>query len=313
MPKLASNSVPSYRLHKQSGQAIVTLNGKDILLGVHSTVASKAEYNRRIAQWLGNGRRLPEATPDLTIAELMEAHRVHCDTCYRKPDGTPSGEARNIGYSLRPLRKLYNRTVVVWRSSVTAIGGRGGSYVLRIEVGRKLSLVFGGFKKGKRITIQPGTYSYVGSAMSQKGATCLSKRLLRHATHLGRHRFQSIRPLLLREFCKADLCDDDVQLPQEKKLHWNVDHLLNQPGVDLVGVHAIRTRENLEALLGKLPERDPATVVFELGLGANDVQGNTHLLLVDAGEEWWSNLPGRLRRFSDAITRLSKMDCYDTL
>ena len=29
MPKLASNRVPSYRLHKQSGQAIVTLDGRD--------------------------------------------------------------------------------------------------------------------------------------------------------------------------------------------------------------------------------------------------------------------------------------------
>jgi hypothetical protein len=33
MPRLKENQLPSYRLHKQSGQAIVTLSGKDVLLG----------------------------------------------------------------------------------------------------------------------------------------------------------------------------------------------------------------------------------------------------------------------------------------
>ncbi len=33
MPKLKENQLPSYRLHKQSGQAIVTLSGRDHLLG----------------------------------------------------------------------------------------------------------------------------------------------------------------------------------------------------------------------------------------------------------------------------------------
>lgn len=37
MPKLKPNQVPAYRLHKHSGQAIVTLSGKDHLLGKHGT------------------------------------------------------------------------------------------------------------------------------------------------------------------------------------------------------------------------------------------------------------------------------------
>ena len=48
------NPVPSYRLHKQSGQAVVTLtlNGvrKDILLGPHGSPESKEEYERVLAQ-----------------------------------------------------------------------------------------------------------------------------------------------------------------------------------------------------------------------------------------------------------------------
>ena len=34
---------PSYRLHKPSGQAVVTLNGRDYYLGKHGTAESRAE------------------------------------------------------------------------------------------------------------------------------------------------------------------------------------------------------------------------------------------------------------------------------
>ena len=42
MPKLAPNQVPSYRRHKQSGQAIVSLSGRDFLLGPYGSAASRA-------------------------------------------------------------------------------------------------------------------------------------------------------------------------------------------------------------------------------------------------------------------------------
>ena len=44
------NQVPTYRLHKQSGQAIVTITvdgvRRDITLGRHGSEESKAEYER---------------------------------------------------------------------------------------------------------------------------------------------------------------------------------------------------------------------------------------------------------------------------
>jgi hypothetical protein len=107
MPKLPENRVPSYRLHRQSGQAIVTLNGKDILLGAHGTAASRAEYNRTIAEWLGNGRVLFTAPMALTITELIERYKKHVEVYYRKPDGTVTSEVGNIAQAMRPLRKMY--------------------------------------------------------------------------------------------------------------------------------------------------------------------------------------------------------------
>ena len=41
--------VPSYRLHKASGQAVITTRGRDFYLGKHSTPASREAYDRRSA------------------------------------------------------------------------------------------------------------------------------------------------------------------------------------------------------------------------------------------------------------------------
>jgi hypothetical protein len=44
VPKLAPNAVPKYRLHKQSGQAIVTLSGRDFTLGRFQSPESREKY-----------------------------------------------------------------------------------------------------------------------------------------------------------------------------------------------------------------------------------------------------------------------------
>jgi integrase len=111
-------SVPSYRLHKQSGQAVVTLNDglgarRDVLLGEYGTPQSRAEYARVIAEWEANGRRLPEPTGkpgDITVNELALAYLKHAEQHYRYPDGTTTNEYDDTKYSLRPLCHLYGHT-----------------------------------------------------------------------------------------------------------------------------------------------------------------------------------------------------------
>lgn len=109
MPKLAENAVPSYRLHKQSGQAIVTLNGQDITLGRYGTRASRDRYNQIIGEWLAAGRRLPEKVAASTIAEVVNAYRKHADVYYRHADGTPTSSVERLARELSPLAKLYAR------------------------------------------------------------------------------------------------------------------------------------------------------------------------------------------------------------
>jgi len=55
MPK---TNIPNYRHHKASGQAFVELGGRRFYLGKHGSKASREEYERRIAEYLGNGRQL---------------------------------------------------------------------------------------------------------------------------------------------------------------------------------------------------------------------------------------------------------------
>jgi hypothetical protein len=47
---------PSYRLHKPSGQAVVTLNAKDHYLGLFGTPEGRVLYDQLVARWLTNGR-----------------------------------------------------------------------------------------------------------------------------------------------------------------------------------------------------------------------------------------------------------------
>ena len=48
MPRL-TKSVPKYRKHRASGQAVVTLSGVDHYLGPRGTKASRIEYDRLVA------------------------------------------------------------------------------------------------------------------------------------------------------------------------------------------------------------------------------------------------------------------------
>lgn len=94
MPRLAADRTPAYRRHGAGGQAVVPLNGTDVYLGPWGTRTSKAAYDRAVGEWMANGRRpATAAAPDLTIIEPVAGFVRHADAYYRRPDGTPTGEA----------------------------------------------------------------------------------------------------------------------------------------------------------------------------------------------------------------------------
>ena len=119
MPRYSANHVPTYRLHKQSGQAVVTIGGRDKLLGPYDTPASREAYNQRVAEWFAVGRspaalearQDAAAAPEgVNVEQVIAAFWKHAQTHYRRKDGQATGEAENFLPSLRVLRKLYGTT-----------------------------------------------------------------------------------------------------------------------------------------------------------------------------------------------------------
>jgi len=111
---MSTNRIPTYRRHRQSGQAIVTLTDgfggrHDVLLGKHGTKESRQEYTRVISEWEAHGRQLPGATlgQDLSIAELAEAFLKHAQQHYRGHDGKPTNEVDEYKRSLRVANFLF--------------------------------------------------------------------------------------------------------------------------------------------------------------------------------------------------------------
>ncbi len=104
--------VPLYRRHKPSGQAVVTLSGRDIYLGRWNTRASRSEYDRLIGEWLASGRCPSKAdgVGELTVAELLLQFWRFVKGYYRK-DGRPTSELDEYKQTLRPVRRLYGRTL----------------------------------------------------------------------------------------------------------------------------------------------------------------------------------------------------------
>jgi hypothetical protein len=105
---------PKLTHHKASGQGVVRLNGKDVYCGPYGTPECKVRYLRSVAEWTERRREAPaptaETSPsgsgDPTVNELALADLQFADSYYVK-NGAPTTEARDIRYSIRPLRERF--------------------------------------------------------------------------------------------------------------------------------------------------------------------------------------------------------------
>src|SRR5260370_7366125 len=113
MARRRKGELPRYRLHKQSGQAVVSLplgGGKyrDFLLGPFDSEESKREYTRVINEWLAAGmlanpKAMNGRCPDLSVAEACLRFCKHAEVYYRLVDASPSTEPETYKYAQPPL------------------------------------------------------------------------------------------------------------------------------------------------------------------------------------------------------------------
>jgi integrase len=110
------NPIPTYRLHKQSGQAVVTIsdNGRrrDVLLGKYGTPESRAEYQRVLAELNTPAAVVaPRTGSDITVNEVLVAFFRWAETHYRTSQGEPTTEIGELRRSLAALTELYGFTL----------------------------------------------------------------------------------------------------------------------------------------------------------------------------------------------------------
>ncbi|MAT95727.1 MAG: hypothetical protein CL608_01060 [Anaerolineaceae bacterium] len=173
----------------------------------------------------------------------------------------------------------------------------GGTYLLRLTVSQRIAVQFGRFQAGEFIAVPQGDYFYVGSALAQKGATSLARRLLRHASRSDVKSPHPIRQKMLDLFPKIGLGPNPLQPPAGKKLRWHVDFLLEKEVATLTAVYLIRSPQRWEESLARWLLNLPEVAPLVPGLGATDDPGGTHLLCVTAVPDWWRSFPTQLSAF----------------
>lgn len=106
--------VPKYRLHKASGQAVVTIAGHDHYLGPWKSRASRLEYDRRIGEWVAAGRpsRVVSPANDLAIVELCRDYARFAEGYYVK-DGQQTVQVYRVHRTMKALRLRYGATLAV--------------------------------------------------------------------------------------------------------------------------------------------------------------------------------------------------------
>jgi integrase len=107
MPRLVHSS-PKYRKHKASGQAVVTISGRDHYLGLYRSKASRREYDRLVGEWLARDRQpLLRDADGLTVAELAARYLAFASKKYVR-QGQPTAEQHHIRTALRHLLRPYD-------------------------------------------------------------------------------------------------------------------------------------------------------------------------------------------------------------
>ncbi len=70
---------PSYRLHKPSGQAVVTIEGRDHYLGAFDSPQSHEAYGRKLAQWKAATIAVANQGQQLSVAGMVAEYWRHVE------------------------------------------------------------------------------------------------------------------------------------------------------------------------------------------------------------------------------------------
>jgi hypothetical protein len=99
------STVPSYRLHKATGQAVVTVAGRDYYLGQHGTEESRRRYGELITRHAAGqplqAAEMPQDDGGPTVDELCWVFRAFCKSHFVK-HGKPTSEVCLVTMTIKP-------------------------------------------------------------------------------------------------------------------------------------------------------------------------------------------------------------------
>lgn len=109
------NRVPSYCLHRATGQAVVYLNRREIYLGAHGSPESRQKYAEVIAEWVASSNSTDRenqaaSPPTLSTAELVARYLGFARTYYLDRRGKPSNHYERVHRSLGVVVDLHGET-----------------------------------------------------------------------------------------------------------------------------------------------------------------------------------------------------------
>ena len=103
-------SVPSYRLHKPSGQARTIIDGRHVYLGKYNSPESHQRYARLLAELAQPGRDAEPVTNDipkslLLLSQVLVKYLEYAEVYYHD-DGKPVKEFEGIVDAITPVNEL---------------------------------------------------------------------------------------------------------------------------------------------------------------------------------------------------------------
>ena len=108
---MSCRSVPSYRLHKPSGQARTIIDGRHIYLGKFNSPESRRKYVRLLAEMSDPKAQecqpaYPASTPLLLVSEVLVKYLEYAENYYSGGNSS-SKEFRAMVAAVAPLKELY--------------------------------------------------------------------------------------------------------------------------------------------------------------------------------------------------------------
>lgn len=112
MPISKKAKTPKYRLHKATGQAVVTLAGVDRYLGKHGSAVSKKEYRRLIQEWRSSGCVKVDDSPSISVMEVISLYWKWANGYYRM-NGKKTDTVASIKATMRLVKAEYGHSPAV--------------------------------------------------------------------------------------------------------------------------------------------------------------------------------------------------------